>query len=38
MHKIEIGSMEDKQDVDNYKKVVRVPKGIEASDPIKRLG
>ena len=38
MHKIDISSVDDQQDVDNYKKVVRIPKGVEASDPIKRLG
>lgn len=37
MHEIKISSVKDQQDVDNDKKVVRIPKGIEPSNPIKRL-
>lgn len=38
VHKIKISSVDDQQDVDNDKKVVRIPEGVEASDPIKGLG
>lgn len=37
VHKIEKHAVDNEQDIYNDKKVVRVPKGIEPSEPIKGL-